>query len=335
MKRMIKGLILPLLVFTGLHATETKSVHTTAKATTAHALQTDIKTQDVQIFTAPNAAGKITPKTIEKAFEKEGFFISENRDMNAPFVKTFKSTSFDTYNLFTVYRKDTVRNLVVQYPEIGLFTPMSMSIYSKKGSKDISLAFLSASASARMMHIPEDNPEIIALGQSIARAMHAALPQGKLQKTTYKMSKPKGDLIAKAVFDMKAGEDWEDAKDDFQMDFEGSLAPAGFILAGFTDLGYDFGEHNMTAYHFYDTYSICKLEVIYVVSQTHPEAGAFAPCSLYMYQKQGENKMYMAFPTVHKWIAALGIEDKASLDVLLDAQKKFEEILAKLTAKKK
>jgi len=308
-----------------------------AKATTktpAAELKSEIATQDVQIFTADNADGKITPKTIEEAFVKEGFFISEHRDMNAPFKATFKDTSFDTYNLFTVYRKDTVRNLAVEYPEIGLFTPMSMSIYAKKGEKKISVAFLSASASARMMNIPEDNAEMVALGKSIAAALHAAMPKGKLETVSYKMKKPAGDLIARATLSMDEDADWEEVKDDFQMAFEGELAPSGFILAGFTDLGYDFEEHNITAYNYYDTYSICMLKVIYEVAKKHPEAGAFAPCSIYMYQKVDDNKIHMAFPTVHKWISAMGIEDKASLDVLMDAQKKFEDILAKLTAKK-
>jgi uncharacterized protein (DUF302 family) len=67
--------------------------------------------------------------------------------------------------------------------------------------------------------------------------------------------------------------------------------------------------------------------VIYEVAKLHPEAGAFAPCSAYKYQKKGEKTVHMAFPNVYKWIQALNIEDKASLDVLLDAQKKFEDML--------
>ncbi len=332
MKQLIKGLLFTLCVSMGLMAGETKSVND-VKLENTTTFQTDIATQDVQIFTADNTDGKITPKSIEEAFEKEGFFISEHRDMNAPFIATFKETSFEVYNLFTVYRKDTVRNLAVKYPEIGLFTPMSMSIYVKKGSKTISIAFLSASASARMMNIPKDNKEIVALGKSIATALHTAMPKGALETVKYKMKKPTGDLIARATLEIAEDADWEDVKDDFQMEFEGSLAPSGFILAGFTDLGYDFEENNITAYNYYDTYSICKLEVIYVVAKTHPEAGAFAPCSVYMYQKKDDNKMHMAFPSVYKWISAMGIEDKASIDVLMSAQKDFESILKKLTKK--
>ncbi len=81
----------------------------------------------------------------------------------------------------------------------------------------------------------------------------------------------------------------------------------------------------------FDVYSICYLEVIYTVSKTHPEAGALALCSLYMYQKKGTHTMEIGFPSVYNWIASIAIEDKESVDVLMIAQEKMEEILKDLT----
>jgi hypothetical protein len=66
-------------------------------------LMASAKTHNVQILTADNADGKITPKSIEATFEKAGFFINDNRDMNAPFIKNFKTSYFDVYNLFTIF----------------------------------------------------------------------------------------------------------------------------------------------------------------------------------------------------------------------------------------
>ena len=43
--------------------------------------------------------------------------------------------------------------------------------------------------------------------------------------------------------------------------------------------------------------------------------------------------MEIGFPSVYNWIASLGMDDKASRDVLIMAQKKMESILEKLTAK--
>ena len=93
---------------------------------------TQNKSSDIEIITSDNSDGKITPKSIEEAFKKAGFTISANRDMNGPFVKQFKESEFDTYNLFTFYKADMVLKLVKKYPNVGLFAPMSMSIYTKK-----------------------------------------------------------------------------------------------------------------------------------------------------------------------------------------------------------
>ena len=40
------------------------------------------KTQDIEIFTVDNKDGKITPETIQAAFEKAGFTVPANRNMN-------------------------------------------------------------------------------------------------------------------------------------------------------------------------------------------------------------------------------------------------------------
>ena len=112
------------LLITGVTAKDSNT--TTKKEAIA------VPTTDIQIFTTPNSDGKITAKTIGEAFTKAGFFISANRDMNGPFIKQFKESDFQTYNLFTFYKKDVVLELVKKYPNVGLFAPMSMSIYSKK-----------------------------------------------------------------------------------------------------------------------------------------------------------------------------------------------------------
>ncbi len=324
MKQFTKGLVFALFVVLGLTAG--------AVASTAH---------NVQILTVDNTDGKITPKSIAEVFEKAGFFINDNRDMVAPWAKqikdgtkNFTTLEYDVYNLFTVFKKDVVGQLVKKYPNIGLFSPMSMSIYTKKGTKSISVASLSAAAMGEIMGVPADDADLIAYGKLVEDTLKAALPNAKAETVAYEMKQATGPLVYSTKLEMDPKADWEETKDEFQAAFEEALIPAMFINAGFNDLNYDFEENKYEAFTFYDVYSICYLEVIYTVAKTHPEAGAFAPCSLYMYQKKGTNTMEIGFPSVYNWIASVAIEDKASVDVLLMAQKKMEEILTKLTAKK-
>jgi len=287
---------------------------------------------DVSVFVSDNSDGKITPTQIQKVLEKAGFMIEANNNMNGPFKRDFNETTFDVYNLMVMWRKDTVMALAKDFPEVGLFSPMTASIYTKKGEKSISLAYLSMPALAKMMGVPANNPAIIDLGKKLDDALKEAMPNGKYVPLNYKMQESKKDFVTRVSFELK-GDDWEDAKDNFQMELESELATNKFVMAAFVDLNFNLEEKEKEWYDFYDVYSICKIEVIYEVSKIHPEAGAFAPCSAYMYQKKGEKTVYMAFPNVHKWIASLNITDQKAIDVLLDAQKRFEQTLQKVSQK--
>ena len=297
-------------------------------------------THNVTILTADNSDGKITPETIAAEFEKAGFFINDNRNMVGPWAKqckagteNFTTIEFDVYNLFTTFKKDVVVRLGKKYPNIGLFSPMSMSIWTRKGEKTISISSLSSDAMAEIMGIPADDAELVAYGKLVQDTLRAALPNAKVEKVAYEMKQPEGPLVSTAQFAIDPDGDWEEIKEEFQENFEAALIPAMFINAGFNDINYDIEESGYEGYNFYDVYSICYLEVIYTVARKHPEAGAFAPCSLYMYQKKGTNTMEIGFPSVYNWIASLAIEDKESHDVLIMAQKKMEDILKKLTTK--
>lgn len=310
MKQIMKGLLLIAVMLTGSTAQET--------------------TQDIQLFTADNSDGKITPATIEEAFKKAGFYISANRDMNGPFKKQFKETTFDVYNLFTFFDKGTTLELAKEYPQIGLFAPMSMSIYTKKGEKTISVSTLTPGAMAKIMNIPADNKTLAKVGKMVKEALKLALPGGSFETLPYTVQKATGPLVT--AYKTELDEDDLDAsKEDFQMEFEGTLATNGFVMAGFNALNADFKEKSFNEFDFYDVYSICKLPVIYTVAKLHPEAGAFAPCSLFMYKKKNEKEMHVAFPSVYNWISSMDIKDKASLDVLLEAEKSMNSILAELT----
>ena len=77
----------------------------------------------------------------------------------------------------------------------------------------------------------------------------------------------------------------------------------------------------------YDTYSLCKLKVIYTVSKIRPEAGIFAPCTMAIYQKRGTNKMVIVFPNIYNWFSTLNIEDENALKELKKAQSDMIKVI--------
>ena len=287
---------------------------------------TNLFGNDVQVFSQKNVDGKITPKTIEAEFKKLGFYISDNRDMNGPFMKQFKRTDFKVYNLFTLYHIDSVHNLAKKYPKIGLFTPMSMSMYTKKGDDTIHVSSLTVETMSRISGIPASNPDLQKIGMLVKKALKHAMPNGKFDTFDYKSSATAKELITKMHVEVDP-EDWEDETEGMIEMIEGGLEEKGFVQAGFTDINYDFKKMGDDYFDMFVSESICKLPVIYAVAKTRPEAGAFAPCSISIYKRKGENIMYVEYPNVYNWIASLTIDDKNAIKELIEAQAKMEVIL--------
>ncbi|MBU0631242.1 DUF302 domain-containing protein [bacterium] len=303
---------------------------------TAHAasdVSESNKNQDIQIYTAPNVDGKITAKTIDEAFAAAGFTIDFNNNMNSVFDKRFGGHWYGTYHLFGIHSNYAAK-LAVKYPSIGLITPLSTSIYSNDKEHTMSISSLSLRGMSRITQIPMDNPDLIAYHKQLNDALAKALPNGQFNLLKYKLSNPNDQLATTFFMNMEVEEDGDiqAAKEDFQAEFEGELEPIGFLFPSFIEFNEEIKGKGFQGYDFFDIYSICKLDVIYPISKTHPEVGAFAPCSFYMYKKKGDPKVYMGFPGVQNWISATEIKDQESLKPLLEAHKLLENKVKELSA---
>jgi len=312
---MIKGLVAAIMLATGVVASAG---------------------QDIQIYTADNSKGKITGKSIEKVFADAGFKISGNNDMNIAFKGRFKKTHHKLYHLFTLYKQDLALELIKITPKAALFTPLSMSFYTREGSNDISVSSISLQGMAKVTGIPETNKHMIAYSKLVRNTLTKALPNGHFEKTSYKILDAKGELITRFTYEMEledgnGADAIEEELEGIQEEMEGSLETVGFVIAGFNKLGDEFVEAGYEKYDFFDAYSLCKLPVIFEVSKTHPEAGAFAPCTFYMYKEKGDKEIKMAYPSVYNWLSSLDITDKPSVKVLVDAENLMVEVINEAT----
>jgi uncharacterized protein (DUF302 family) len=286
--------------------------------------------QDVQVFTAANADGKITTKSIEDAFDSVGLSVPGNNDMNKPFNLRFKKTYYKTYNLAMYISNDLTFNLLKKYPQFGALTPLTMSIWEDKDG-NMNVSTLTINGMARATQIPVNDPDLIAYGALIHKALKTAMPNGHFKELTSIPTHNGKSLQVNFVTEVELDEDstYEEYIEDFESEFEGEMEPVGFLLPNYTNVQEEiFDDKGYTGvYDFFHTYSICKFEVIFPVSKLHPEAGAWAPCSFYLYKKSDEDVMRMGFLGVENWITTVGIEDKESIEPLQTAQGKIKEII--------
>ncbi len=285
----------------------------------------DQNSQDIRVMTVPNPDGKITGATIEAAFNANGFIVDGNNDMNKPFKLRFGKLWYNTYRLAVVHHSDYTAKLAKDYPSIGLLTPLSMSIWSSNDNKDMSISSLTLRGMSRITQIPMDNPDLIAYADAMDKALKDALPGGKYEERTYSKVADMNTQLA-TLFTAEI----ED-KDEFEEEFEAEMEPVGFLFPSFIDLNGELQERGDESFDYYDTYSVCKFDVIYPVSETHPEVGAFAPCTFFIYKKVDEDVTHMGYPSVDNWITATDIEDEKSLQPLVEAQKLFSNIVTEIT----
>lgn len=276
---------------------------------------------DLHLISVPNADGKYNASVIEKALEANGFVISANSEMNRPFKIQFGQSDFAQFNLLTAYHKDYAESLVKAHPDSGIFVPMGFGIYQRNGDKNLHVSILTAEAMAKIAGFKA--AEFALIEKEAIATLKKALPNAKI--TMSETSLPAEGVLFSRYVKESSKESWKSDKEETEMIIEDGLKPAGFVMSNFTDYNFALGEK--TPFDFYDTYSICKLKVIYTVAKTRPEAAAFAPCTLMVYKKKDADEIVMGFPGVYNWMSSARVTDPEAKSVLLQAQKDFEAVL--------
>lgn len=288
--------------------------------------------QNLQLFSLKTSDSGINAKSVEKAFNASGLVVDVNNDMNSIFEKRYKHVHHQKYNLAIFHSDEMIKKLIKKYPSIGLITPLSMSIYFDGKSKSLNISTLSLAGMARITKIPVTNPDLIAYAKLVDAALHKALPGGKyltLNHPTKALDKPLVTAFSMEI-SLEEGETIMDIKDAFEEEFEGELGPVGFLVPKSYNLGEGIlKDHDV--YDFFDTYSIIRFNAIYPVSKNHPDAGAYAPFSLSIYKKKGEDKLYISYPSIDNWIVDLDIKEKETIKEVENTQEMIKGILEELT----
>ncbi|RLA76571.1 MAG: hypothetical protein DRG78_18805 [Epsilonproteobacteria bacterium] len=282
-------------------------------------------TQNLQIFSVDNTKGTIDAKSIQKAFNSSGVVVDVNNDMNSIFSKRYDKVHHKKYNLAIFTNAKLVSKLMKKYPSIGLITPLSMSIYSGVDNS-INVSTLSLAGMARITKIPATNPDLIAYSKLVDAALHKALPNGKYLSVNHNVKSSGNSLVTEFTieFELEDGDTYVDAKESFKEEFEAEIGPVGYLVPKSYTL-----EH--TDYDFFDTYSIIRFNAIFPVSKNHPDAGAYAPFSLVIYKKKGDDTVHIAYPSIDNWISDLGVTDKDAVKEVNKTQNMIKDILSELT----
>jgi len=287
---------------------------------------------DLRIFSVQNSDKKALPASIEKQLETDGFYISANSEMTGPFMIQFQQSDFDVFHLLTVFHTDLSEKLIKKMPKAGVFVPMGVGIYQAKGDKELHVSILTSAAQSKILGLKEVEPILVEIEKKMIASLKKAMPGAKVMIETDNPLPAEGSLLSLYEIEVEPDE-WEDTKEELSMVIEDGFKPMGFVMSNFTDYNYMLTKEETveSPFDIYDTYSICKLKVIYNVAKIRPQAAAFAPCTMMLYKEKESDKIVMGFPSVYNWMSSAHVTDANAKKELMKAQKDFENILKNAT----
>ncbi len=279
-------------------------------------------TLDNKDITFDKAFFEFTKKPLEKA----GFFLSDpHHNVNDVYEKQLGTTSLSQLSFSSLINDDKARVLFNKDPRIGGFTPFNLVIYRKKSDMKTVITHITPEAALDILHISDKDvrDQYVAMFKPLDAAIEKEYGANAKKSYTTIQGYAKYNMMNFEI-PFEQPDDVDEFFDAFQEKFETAFQTKGYIIAGFYNMKYSLNTNNdvLPDYSNFVVWSLCHIPFSYTIfdgKNALPQAAIFAPCSMYAYIKQGENKIVIGMPTLTSWAAALGITDKEKL-------KKIEEL---------
>lgn len=272
---------------------------------------------------------------VKKDLNKLGFYVNDpHHDVQAVYEQKFGSTDLDNIAFSSLVNDKGVRELMNKDPRIGAFTPFNLLTYRTKADMKTKVAHLTPEAMLDIMEISDK--EIRTKFISIFPPLDAAITEKLGGEVSYvPVAGRAEDTMMNFEIPFDKPEDIDDFLEEFQAEFEATFERQGYIIAGYYNIKDSFNSENdvMPDYISYWAYDLCHIEFSYNVfdgKEGVPMAGTFAPCSMYVYVRKGENKIVIGMPTLRAWSGALGITDPKKLDIIDKLDTEISSIILSL-----
>lgn len=273
---------------------------------------------------------------VEKKIKSIGFVLTDpHKRVNDGYKEKYGSTKLNILSFMSISNKNAMSKLLEIDPRLAAFNPFNMLIYRVIGDKSTHIGHLDPVAIMDMIGIKDatirkDYPKMIAPLDDMIKKEFGD------NKSTIKISSMVENRMMNFEVSFDRPDDLDDFIDEFQEKFEEAFEAKEYIIAGFFNYKESFdGVDRLPSYDAFWVYSLCHFKFSYTVfdNEGHrPEAGLFAPCSMYMFIKKDTNKLVIGMPRLANWAATLDIKDKSRLDLVKQLDKEIPAIMKTLGA---
>jgi len=269
---------------------------------------------------------------IEKKLKSIGFNLTDpHKRVNDQYEAKYGSTILDVLSFMPVVKDSTIIPLLNIDPRIAGFAPFNVVIHKKLDENVTHVGHLMPNVMLDILGI--DNKEVRSKFSSTFKALDTTIAQelGGYVATIPYDKLPKKTMI-NYEYSFETPEDMDDFIDEFQNTFELAFINKGYLIAGyhnFMDATPD-AEEILSDYDAFWTYSLCHLEFSYNMFDkegARPEAGLFAPCTMYIYIRKGSNKIVVGMFRLHNWSDTLDIKNEKRLGLIEKLDTEIPSIL--------
>ena len=252
----------------------------------------------------------------KKPLEEVGFFLNDpHHNVNVVYEQQVGATSLEQLAFSSLVNDEIARPLMNIDPRISGFTPFNLVIYRKKSDHQTVITHIMPEAALDVLQITnnEVRTKFIEMFKPLDAAIESKYSNAKKSYTEIQGFADKTMMNFEIPFEEP--EDIDDFFDEFTETFESSFETKGYIIAGFYNMKDSLNSEDdaLPGFTSYVVWSLCHVPFSYTIfdgKNPIPRAAIFAPCSMYAYIKEGENKIVIGMPTLTAWASALGITDK-------------------------
>ncbi len=268
---------------------------------------------------------------------------AKNEHLENHYYNKFKEKNLDLLSFYTVADLESMRELLIENPDFAAYLPFNLlSFKMPEGSVEGSdTTWYGHLATETMLKIIGEKDE--ALKEKFQKMMAKLdsfvtneMKPTEAKRLTFDKPLPKEPLL-KMVKDIGEVDDIEEYVEEFIVKHDEVFVKNNFIIAGFLDVKFEYDDLDLEfdAYDAFWTSSLCHFEFSNAIfNHGEPQAGLFAPCSVYFYIPKGSKELHVGYAKVDNWLSSTGITDKDKIAYMKEISASVVRILGELGFKK-
>lgn len=292
--------------------------------------------QGVKFYVGDGDKEKEYMSMVNEKISSIGFVLSDPHErINDAYKTKYGGTNLDNLGFFSVMKDADVGPLLLKEPSLGGFSPFNLHVYKKQGENKTYVGHVTPETMLDITGVKD--ADVRAKFIATFPALDAMIEKeigSKVQYTEYSALPAKPMMTFELP--IERGASLETVIADFQGKFEETFEGNQYIIAGYKDIKASMTDANIEFGRFdaYWVYSLCHFKFSEgIFNQGRPDAGAFAPCSMYMYIEKGSNKIMIGMPRLATWTAVMGIKDQKMVDSINALDVEITKIMKELGAK--